>query len=128
MKTVTNELAEVNSALKTVESDFENVKDKEERAGLTTAIGMLLRNHRKHSSIYDRFRRERAFAEEQITRLQTEQLELEDELDTMGDVAEQATTLSEEISPRSQPDRHRSACHGDVAAAKQADVHQRSAE
>lgn len=79
-----------------VESDFKSVKDKEERAGLTTAIGFLLRNQRIHLPKLTPYREQRRNAESEMERLQLEQMPLEDERDGLSDTA----TMAEEIAAK----------------------------
>ncbi|MEQ9407673.1 MAG: mechanosensitive ion channel [Fuerstiella sp.] len=76
-----------------VESDFTNVKDKEQRAGLTTAIGILLRNQRNHLPPDGPYREHRRHAESEMARLQLEQMPLEDQRDDLGDTVALAETI-----------------------------------
>jgi potassium efflux system protein len=81
-----SDLSAVNSTLTSVEQKFNSVVEKEQRAGLTTAIGLLLRNQRSHLPDADEFDRRQAEAEVEIVRLQTEQMSLEDDRSELGDI------------------------------------------
>lgn len=90
-------LNSINKTLEKLESDFSSVKDKEDRAGLTTAIGILLRNQRNHlpqDSVYIAHRRH---AESKLSRLQLEQLAHEDERDELGDTMSRAQEIIADI-------------------------------
>ena len=80
------ELSDANATLSGVEQKFRNVKEKEHRAGLTTAIGLLLRSQRSHLPATRGYRRQQQAAEDDIVRLQTEQMSLEDERSGLGDI------------------------------------------
>ena len=81
-----SELSSVNSTLTSVEQKFNSVVEKEQRAGLTTAIGLLLRNQRSHLPDPDDYNRLQTQAEVEIVRLQTEQMTLEDDRGELGDI------------------------------------------
>lgn len=88
----------IGKTLEGVESDFSSVKDKEDRAGLTTAIGILLRNQRSHLPDDAQYRKDRIHAESEMSRLQLEQLPLEDERNDLGDTITEAEKIVQEIS------------------------------
>jgi potassium efflux system protein len=81
-----SDLSTVNSTLVSVEQKFNSVVEKEQRAGLTTAIGLLLRSQQSHLPDPDDFDRRQAKAEVEIVRLQTEQMALEDDRTELGDI------------------------------------------
>ncbi len=83
------ELTEANATLDSVEEKFKKVTEKESRAGLTTAIGLLLRNQRSHLPKPADYRRQQITAEQDIVRLQTEQMPLEDERNDLSDIESQ---------------------------------------
>ena len=80
-----------------VSSDFKNVKDKEDRAGLTTAIGILLRNQRGHLPDDSEYIEDRVHAESQMSVLQLEQLPLEDERDDLVDTSAEAEKIANSL-------------------------------
>lgn len=92
------ELSEVNATLATVETKFNNVIKNEERAGLTTAIGFLLRSQRAHLPDSADYRFRQTEAEKDIVRLQTEQMPLDDERGDLGDIEAQTDFTLEMIS------------------------------
>ncbi len=83
------ELTEANATSSGIEQKFKNVTEKEKRAGLTTAIGLMLRSQRTHLPDADIYRRQQLAAEQEIVRLQTEQMPLEDERSDLGDIEAQ---------------------------------------
>ena len=83
------ELTEANTTLAGVEEKFKKVTEKENRAGLTTAIGLLLRNQRSHLPNPADYRRQQYTTEQHIVRLQTEQMPLEDERNDLSDIESQ---------------------------------------
>lgn len=76
-----------------IETEFSDVKDDEDRVGLTTAMGILLRNQRSHLPDDTYYRQKRREAESEMARLQIGQLPLEDERKKVGDPAEQAELI-----------------------------------
>ncbi|MCA9010626.1 MAG: mechanosensitive ion channel, partial [Planctomycetaceae bacterium] len=88
-QTKVKELTEANATFTSVEQKFKNVTEKEKRAGLTTAIGLMLRSQRAHLPDAGIYRRQRLTAEREIVRLQTEQMLLEDERSDLGDIEAQ---------------------------------------
>ena len=89
LQTKVKELSDANATLSGVEQKFKNVSEKEKRAGLTTAIGLLLRSQRSHLPAARGYRRQQQAAEQDIVRLQTEQMPLEDERSDLGDIEAQ---------------------------------------
>ena len=83
------ELSDANATLSGVEKKFRDVAEKEERAGLTRAVGLLLRSQRSHLPAARGYRRQQQAAEQDIVRLQTEQMPLEDERADLGDIEAQ---------------------------------------
>ncbi len=79
LRTTRTRLEAIGKTLHQVDTDFKSVKDKEDRAGLTTAIGILLRNQRSHLPEDAQYRQDRSRAESEMSRLQLEQLPLEDQ-------------------------------------------------
>jgi potassium efflux system protein len=102
-------LEQTSSSLNTIrklaeetQADFTDVKEKESRVGLTTAIGILLRNHRSHLPDEASYRLERRDAETEMARLQIEQMPLDDERKTFCDPAEHAELLVAELDPTTE--------------------------
>jgi potassium efflux system protein len=89
LQTKVKDLTAANTTLAGVEEKFKNVTEKESRAGLTTAIGLLLRSQRSHLPNPDDYRRQQDLAELDIVRLQTEQMPLEDERNDLSDIESQ---------------------------------------
>lgn len=89
LRTRETELSGVSAMLKNLDQKFSSVTEKEHRAGLTTAVGMLLRSQRNHLPNPDEYRRKQHQAEQEIVRLQTEQMQLEDERGGPGDIQTQ---------------------------------------
>ena len=89
LQTKVKELSDANATLSGMEQKFKNVNEKEKRAGLTTAIGLLLRSQRSHLPAARGYRRQQQAAEQDIVRLQTEQMPLEDERSDLGDIEAQ---------------------------------------
>ena len=89
LQTKVKELSDANATLSGVEQKFRNVTEKEKRAGLTTAVGLLLRSQRSHLPAARGYRRQQQAAEQDIVRLQTEQMPLEDERSELGDIEAQ---------------------------------------
>ncbi len=103
MSTWGAQLSAVNTSLEGIENKFRKVTEKESRAGLTTAIGLLLRSQRNHLPDASEYHRRQQQVEQDIVRLQTEQMQLEDERNDLSDIETHiATTLgpidSEDIS------------------------------
>lgn len=73
--------------------DFKDAKEKETRVGLTTAIGILLRNQRAHLPDEAFYRQVRRDAEMEMARLQIEQMPLGDERRRIGEPTEVAELL-----------------------------------
>ena len=88
-QTKEKELTQANTTLAGVEEKFKKVTEKESRAGLTTAIGLLLRSQRSHLPDATNYRRQQYAAEQDIVRLQTEQMPLEDERNDLSDIESQ---------------------------------------
>jgi potassium efflux system protein len=93
LATTRSRLDTISKTLDRLDADFTTVKDKEDRAGLTTAIGILLRNQRSHLPDDAQYRKERRRAEAEMSRLQLEQLPLEDQRDDLGDTATEAERI-----------------------------------
>lgn len=92
-------LSEVNNSLSGIEKKFKGITDKEKRTGLTTAIGLLLRNQRSHLPDIGTYHQKRQAAEQEIVRLQTEQMQFEDERNDLGDIQSQVDETLELIAP-----------------------------
>jgi len=86
LQTRVKELTEASAVLSNVEQKFKNVTEKENRAGLTTAIGLMLRSQRSHLPDAGEYRRQQLAAEQEIVLLQTEQMPLEDERNDLSDI------------------------------------------
>ncbi len=82
----TAELSDVKATLSSLDTRFRNVRDKEARAGLTTAIGLLLRSQRTHLPDRADYMRLHEIAEQDIVQLQGEQMQLEDDRANLGDL------------------------------------------
>ena len=106
------ELSAVNATLVGVEQKFRSVTEKEQRAGLTTAIGLLLRSQRNHLPSASSYRRRLQQTEQDIVRLQTEQMQLEDERNDLGDIeAHIESTLGELDSEDASSEELRQMAH-----------------
>jgi len=93
------DLSNVNTTLASVEHKFKSVTEKENLAGRTTAMGLLLRSQRAQLPDPDDYRRRQLDAEVDIVRLQTEQMPLQDERNELGDIeARVESTLREPAS------------------------------
>lgn len=92
-------LSEINSTLSGIEKKFKGIIDKEKRAGLTTAMGIILRNQRNRLPDARQYRLQQQTAEQDIVRIQTEQMQLEDERNDLGDIQAQVDTNMELIAP-----------------------------
>ena len=92
-------LSEVHNSLTAIDKKFKGITDKESRTGLTTAIGLLLRNQRIHLPDVSTYRLQQYSAEQDIIRLQTEQMQLEDERSDLGDIQSQVDETLELIAP-----------------------------
>ena len=79
-------LQETSATLKSIEERFRRVQAKELRAGLTTAIGLLLRSEKNQIPDAGVYRRRFSSVEEDIVRLQSEQMQLEDQRAMLGDM------------------------------------------
>ena len=90
-------LQSIADLLEELDSEFESFRSKEERAGLTTAVGLLLRNSRAHLPSTDRYRGMRDDTEEQIERLQAEQMALEDERANVADVEAEVAAIVDQL-------------------------------
>lgn len=98
LATTRSRLDTIGKTFDRVSADFEHVKDKEDRAGLTTAIGILLRNQRGHLPEDAEYIEDRNNAESKMSVLQLEQLPLEDERDDLGDTAAEAQKIVNNIN------------------------------
>lgn len=78
--------AAVNESLDTLQKKFKEVTDRVERVGLTTAIGLTLRNQKTSLPQVHLIRRQQIEALEEFERLQLEQLQLDDERKTLDDI------------------------------------------
>ncbi|MBL8820083.1 MAG: mechanosensitive ion channel [Planctomyces sp.] len=97
--TRTKELSDVKATLSSLETRFRNVQDKEQRAGLTTAIGLLLRSQRTHLPDKASYQRIQERAEQDIVRFQGEQMQLEDDRAALGDLQSQVDETLETVMP-----------------------------
>lgn len=99
-------LQETSATLKSVEERFRRVQAKEVRAGLTTAIGLLLRSEKNQIPVAGLYRRRFSSVEADIVRLQSEQMQLEDQRAILGDMESQIDLKMVEIgvSTAQQPD------------------------
>ncbi len=86
LNAIAKNLTTLNGTREELNHDFASITEKENRAGLTTAIGMLLRNQRNHLPSPAKFREQQRSAEREIVRFQLEQMPLEDERDDLGDL------------------------------------------
>ncbi|MEZ6059795.1 MAG: mechanosensitive ion channel [Planctomycetaceae bacterium] len=93
----TANLTAVNRTLDGLEHDFRNVVEKEARAGLTTGIGLLLRNQRNHLPSTEEYVRILSDTEAEIVRMQLEQMQLEDERDDLTDLDIRTQATLDEI-------------------------------
>ena len=76
-----------------LETEYQDAQDKEDRVGLTTAIGLLLRNQRNHLPDEAGYRQRRREAESEMTRLQIEQMPLDDERKHLVDQTDEAELI-----------------------------------
>lgn len=95
-------VAEVSKLAERTETEFSAAREKEERGGLTTAIGILLRNQRSHLPDETLYRDTRRNAEADMARLQLQQLPLEDERKRIDNPVEQAEQLAAELGSDSE--------------------------
>ncbi|MCA9037371.1 MAG: hypothetical protein KDA91_19680, partial [Planctomycetaceae bacterium] len=86
------DLTAISGKLTSVEEQFENV-NKKNRVRLTTALGVLLRNQRNQLPDADDYYDIRLEAEEDLVRLQTEQMQLTDERNDLGDIETQVSAV-----------------------------------
>lgn len=86
-------LNEIRKLSDDLEKEYSDVQEKEARVGLTTAIGLLLRNQRNHLPDESTYRQQRREAESEMTRLQVEQMPLDDERKKVVDPAEEAEQI-----------------------------------
>jgi potassium-dependent mechanosensitive channel len=96
--------AKVNELLDATRQKFEDVQERVDRVGLTTAIGLTLRNQKGQlpdARVYARKGRE---AEQEFIRLQTEQLQLDDERRSLDDVEARTAQIVKTIDAREVPD------------------------
>lgn len=105
-------LEQTSSGLKVVrklaedtEADLVDVTEKEGQVGLTTAIGILLRNHRSHLPDETFYREKRREAESDMARLRIEQMPLDDEDRKFGDPAERAEQIAATFIPTKETSR-----------------------
>ncbi|MFM7922272.1 MAG: hypothetical protein ACKPJJ_18760, partial [Planctomycetaceae bacterium] len=82
-------LQETPASLKSLEERFRKVQAKELRAGLTTAMGLLLRSEKNQIPDAAAYRRRFGDVEADIVRLQAEQMQLEDQRAMLGDLGTQ---------------------------------------
>jgi potassium efflux system protein len=99
LETKTLALQQTSAALKSVEERFRRVQTKELRAGLTTAIGLLLRSEKNQIPDRGVFQRRFGSVEADIVRLQSEQMQLEDERAMLGDIESQIDLTLGQIRP-----------------------------
>ncbi len=92
-------LQQTSSQLKSVEERFRRVQAKEVRAGLTTAIGLLLRSEKNQIPDAAQYRRRYGNVVADIVRLQAEQMQLEDQRTMLGDIASQVDLTLAGIQP-----------------------------
>ncbi len=95
---ISADLTALNTTLNDLKRDFESIAEKETRAGLTTGVGMLLRNQRNHLPSPARYREQQRMAEREIVRFQLEQMPLEDDRDDLGDIQARAEEILVEIA------------------------------
>ncbi len=94
----TADLSSVNATLASVEHKFKSVTEKENLAGRTTAMGLLLRSQRAQLPSPEDYRRRQLDAEVDIVRLQTEQMPLQDERNELGDIEAKVESTLREIA------------------------------
>ena len=99
LETKTLALQQTSAALKSVEERFRRVQTKELRAGLTTAIGLLLRSEKNQIPDKGVFQRRFGSVEADIVRLQSEQMQLEDDRAMLGDIESQIDLTLGQIRP-----------------------------
>lgn len=80
------EQAAINTTLESLRQKFKEVQDRVERVGLTTAIGLTLRNQKTSLPSASHYRREQREAVEEFERLQSEQLQFDDERRALDDL------------------------------------------
>lgn len=88
-----SDLDEIRKLSTDLQAEFQDAQAKESIVGLTTAIGLLLRNQRSHLPEEAEFRDRRREAELEMTRLQMEQMPLDDERKKLVDQADEAEQL-----------------------------------
>ena len=99
MSEVEKRQKETLDVLTTVTDDFDDAKEKEKRAGgLTTALGLLLRNQRQHLPQPFVYYRQADYVEGELTRLNADLMGFEEERESLGvDLAEQADELANTV-------------------------------
>lgn len=95
-------VAAVKTLADSTAAEFTKAKEKEERSGLTTAMGILLRNQRSHLPDELRYKETQRQAEADMTRLQSGQLPLEDERRKVGDPVGQAELLVSDLGNQTE--------------------------
>ncbi len=93
LATTRSDLDEIRKLSTDLQAQFQEAQNKESIVGLTTAIGLLLRNQRTHLPDEVSFRQRRREAELNMTRLQVEQMPLDDERKKFVDQADEAEQL-----------------------------------
>jgi len=81
-----SEQAEINTSLETLRQKFKEVQDRVDRVGLTTAIGLTLRNQKSSLPSASHSRRAQHQAVAEFERLQSEQLQFDDERKALDDL------------------------------------------
>ena len=99
LKQTSQSLNSVRKLAEDTDAEFVDDRNKESQVGLTTAIGILLRNHRSHLPVESDYRQKRRDAEASMARLRIEQMPLHDEDRKFTDPIEQAEQLVAELDP-----------------------------
>jgi len=105
MEQTSSRLKVIRSLAEETEADLTDVEGKESQVGLTTAIGILLRNHRSHLPDESYYRQKRREAESDMARLRIQQMPLDDEDKKFGDPAERAEQIAATFVPTNETSR-----------------------
>ena len=87
------DLAAISKTLSRIEKDFRIAKEKEEAAGLTTAIGVLLRKKRSELPDVERHERNLRFRRSELSKVQLQIIDYRAERDAMADIAAEAQEI-----------------------------------
>lgn len=103
LKQFETDVETIKSLLESIQTKIENARDKEERTGLTTSIGLLLRNEKYHLPDVIDYKARQKSAEQDILRLHEELIALEDERESLGDLEEKAKDIENTVHKSGTP-------------------------